>query len=78
MKINVSAEVTFDVQYKDVMGFLQEEKLTQNQYDSIIQECMKLKKGFFTIPDQQKLEIFQQYKDSMTAEEMEQRLTFKY
>lgn len=75
MKINVNAKVSIEVQYKDVLAFLQEEKLSPEQHDNIIQECLRRKKGFFTLPDQQKFEIFEQYKDTMSPEEMEKRFT---
>ena len=74
MKISASATVHFEVEVKDVLAFLSEDKLTHDQYDTIILECMRRKKGYFTMSDQVKYELFESSKDRYTPEELEQRL----
>ena len=74
MKLKVKAEVDFEIQLKDVLSFLMEDKLSPQQYDAIIMEANKRKQGFWTMNDQQKIEIFDQHKSRFTAEEIERRL----
>jgi hypothetical protein len=58
-----------------VLAFLIEEKLQPEQYDLIIQEAMRRKKGYFSLSDQLKYETFEKVKEKFTSEEFEKRLT---
>jgi hypothetical protein len=74
MKIKVKAEVELEVQLKDVLSFLQEESINTNDLDKVIQEALRKKKGFYTMSDQMKFELFEHYKERYTPEELEKRL----
>lgn len=75
MKIAVEAKVELEVEIKDVLAFLIEEKLTAHQYDLIIIEAQRRKKGYFTMNDQAKYELFERAKENFTVEELEKRLS---
>jgi hypothetical protein len=74
MKLKVKADIELEVQLPDVLAFLQEDKLTPEQLDTVVVEAMRRKKGFYTVEDQMKYELFDQYKDKYTAMEFEKRL----
>lgn len=74
MKLTASATVEIQVELKDVIAFMSEEKLTDTQYDIIVLEALRRKKGYFTMSDQMKYEIFERLKEKFTPEEFEQRL----
>lgn len=74
MKIKVKADIELEVQLPDVLAFLQEDKLNKEQYDTIILEAMRRKKGFFTMNDQAKYELFESVKDKFSVAELEARL----
>lgn len=74
MKITATATLEIEVEIKDVLTFLMEDKLQPEQYDMIILEALRRKKGYFTLSDQMKYEIFEGAKERFTPEELEQRL----
>jgi len=75
MKLNVKASVELDVELKDVLAFVITEDLTEPQMNAIVQEVLRKKKGFYSMEDQMKFEIFEREKEKWTATELEQRLT---
>ena len=74
MKLTASASIELELQMKDVLAFIIDEKLTEQQYDLIILEALRRKKGYFTMNDQEKFEIFEREKDKFTPTEFELRL----